>query len=86
MVKAFPQCANATLQYDISFTGKQLSLKAGTVTWAYRRFGPTNPKLPKQPPLVLIPGLGFSMYIWPVPMLQRMALDREVVMLDNMRT
>lgn len=35
-------------------------------------------------PVLFIPGLGLTMYMWPVPMLQQLAMDREVIIYDLM--
>ncbi|KAF8055600.1 hypothetical protein HT031_006719 [Scenedesmus sp. PABB004] len=96
----FPQCVNTTLSYDVSFVGKLRFVQVGTVRFAYHRFGPLRPggaaaeagsrvfsRATKPPsPVMFISGWGLTMYMWPIPLLQRLAESREVVIFDNMRT
>eukprot|EP00882_Tetradesmus_deserticola_P006490 GHRQ01006829.1.p1 GENE.GHRQ01006829.1~~GHRQ01006829.1.p1 ORF type:complete len:478 (+),score=153.76 GHRQ01006829.1:196-1434(+) len=89
----FPQCLDNTLTYDVSFVGQTQFVQVGNVRYAYHRFGPLKPEL-QQPqangkppaPVVFISGWGLTMYMWPIPLLQRLADSREVVIFDNMRT
>ncbi|WIA20281.1 hypothetical protein OEZ85_006114 [Tetradesmus obliquus] len=97
-VYPFPQCLDNTLTYDVSFVGQRQYIQVGSVRYAYHRFGPLRPDLPplrpaamstkrKDPaPVVFISGWGLTMYMWPIPLLQRLADSREVVIFDNMRT
>lgn len=85
-----PQCkTNHTLSYDISFVGPLKHVQAGPVTFGYHRFGPLAPGVTaanaKLPPLVMLSGIGTYMYIHPIPLLQKWAADREVIIFDHMR-
>lgn len=79
-------CRNSTLSYDISFIGPLKQIKVGTVTYGYHRFGPLD-KTAKSNlhPLIFLSGFGMYMYIHPIPVLQRSASDREVILVDHMR-
>lgn len=78
----FPQCWTTTQSYDIDFVGPVKYSKIGDVTYGYHRFGPTDKSRPVKDPVVLLAGFSTRMYIWPIPLLQRLAYDREVLIFD----
>ncbi|PSC73386.1 alpha beta hydrolase [Micractinium conductrix] len=63
------------------FLGPLRHVEAAGVRWGYHTFGPTGGAA-RAPPVLLLPGTGGSMYMWPPELLTSLAASRQVTVVD----
>ena len=67
-------------QPNASMLGSLQRLQTPTADWGFYRFGNASSS---RPALILIPGFGATLDVWPLDFLAQLAADQEVVVLDN---
>src|SRR3954452_206981 len=65
---------------DVQLTAENLSVEVGDVSFAYRRFGNAQTGAP---PLVMLQHFRGNLDSWDPALVDRLAQDREVILLDN---
>jgi pimeloyl-ACP methyl ester carboxylesterase len=78
--KAFSEDSTGSTVPDSQLTADNLSLEVGNVSFVYRRFGHKRPAFA---PLVMLQHFRGNLDNWDPALVDRLAQDREVVLLDN---
>src|SRR3954451_19831101 len=78
--EAFSQERRVSPAQDGQLTVENRSLEVGDVLFAYRRFGSARTGAP---PLVMLPHFRGNLDSWDPALVDRLAEDREVILLDN---
>jgi pimeloyl-ACP methyl ester carboxylesterase len=78
--EACSQERRVSLPQDGQLTAENRSLEVGDVSFAYRRFGSARTAAP---PLVMLPHFRGNLDSWDPALVDRLAEDREVILLDN---
>ena len=78
--EAFSETSRVSTAQDGQLTAKNLSLEVGDVSFVYRRFGNERTTAP---PLVMLQHFRGNLDNWDPALVDRLAQDREVILLDN---